>query len=72
MGRFRDPFDRSLAVLDAFGVVPLARELAHDELAQVALVVGDEHADTAPAHAGSTMRNTAPAPGFEVTSMRPP
>src|SRR3989454_7546109 len=56
---------------DAVHVVPLARELAHDELAQVALVVGDQDADLA-THAGSTTRKRLPLPGREVTSIRPP
>ena len=70
----REPFQRLLAVVDALGLVALARELAHDQLAQVPLVVGDEHAHVAAgaAHAGSTTRKTAPSPGFVVTSIRPP
>ncbi len=72
--RLRDAIDRGLAVFDTLRVVALARELAHDELAQRPLVVRHEHAHAPPrrAHAGSTMRNTAPSPGFVVTSMRPP
>jgi len=67
----REPLERRGAVGDALHVVPLAPELAHHELAQVALVVGDQHADLA-THAGSTTRKRLPLPGREVTSIRPP
>src|SRR5207244_138849 len=69
--RRHEPLERRGAVADAVHVVPLARELAHDELAQVALVVGDQDADLA-THAGSTTRKRLPLPGREVTSIRPP
>src|SRR3989441_92886 len=69
--RRHEPLERRGAVADAVHVVPLARELAHDELAQVALVVGDQEPDLA-THAGSTTRKRLPLPGREVPSIRPP
>src|SRR5437879_2089684 len=53
------------------GAAPAPSELADDELAQVALVVGHQHADLA-AHSGSTTRKTLPLPTTELTSIRPP
>ena len=70
-GRLANALERGHAVLRAVDLVAPPRELAHDQLAQVALVVGHQHADL-PAHSGSTTRNTLPLPTTERTSMRPP
>src|SRR5207244_4312365 len=78
------PRQRRLPVAHALDLVALASQLAHEQLAQPALVIGDQHAERA-AHscppcgygvscgcAGTTMRNTLPLPGRLWTSIRPP
>ena len=71
--------ERGLAVGHADDGVALARELADEELAEIPLVVGNEHAErrrhgsASPGPlTGRITRNTAPAPGRDATSTRPP
>ena len=75
----REPIERRLAIRHAVRGVSLPRELAHQQLAQVLLVVGDEHTDlcghaapSSPEVMGRITRNAAPPPAREATSMRPP
>ena len=60
-----------VAVGGALHLMSLARELALQEFAEVALVVRHEHAQRA-RHAGRTTRKRLPRSGREATSMRPP
>src|SRR5262249_11967123 len=69
--RLPDPLERRHAVLGAVHLVAASGQFADDQLAQVPLVIGHQHADL-PAHSGSTTRNTLPFPTTELTSMRPP
>ena len=61
---------RGLAVADALGLQAPPAQLAHDEITQVVLVVGHQHADLL--HAGSTTRKMLPLPRCVCISMRPP
>src|SRR4029453_13985187 len=75
------PLERGLAVTHALHRVPLPRQLAHEELAEVLLVVGDQDTDRGGHRIGSPdsgsvvtggeTRKTAPPPGRDSTSMRP-
>ena len=73
--------ERGVTVGDADRGVPLAGQLAHEELAKVLLIVSDEDADgtghgptsgAGVAPTGRITRKVAPAPGRELTSIRPP
>ena len=61
-----EPLERGLAVGHALDLVTLAGELSHEQLAQVALVVGHQDAKTGalmappPSRTGSTTRNVPP------------
>jgi hypothetical protein len=55
----RDALDGLLAVAGAFRLVPLARQLADDQIAQRPLVVGHEHADHGAAASNGSDARTA-------------
>ena len=63
--------ERDGAVGRPVHLVPAPGQLADDQLAQVPLVVGHQHANRA-RHSGSTTRKVLPLPGTEVTSIFPP
>ena len=66
-----DALQRGHAVGHAFDLVAPPAELAHDQLAQVPLVIRDQDPNRM-GHRGSTTRKILPLPITELTSIRPP